>query len=191
VQERDEHHRRRRDRVAENPQHYPRDAEPRPKRSSAITENGRSRGGAQGRRAPAGGHAGERLRPAGQPLRRRLHRLPPMNLARGTIEAGDDGLVARLGSSTIPISDGVSRDRGLEVWLGREVMVGIRPEDLGGPGERGARSGSSCSRPPSIGRSAPTSCASSTSMRRAATATSEAVAEATAGRPQGGGAHHA
>jgi multiple sugar transport system ATP-binding protein len=60
---------------------------------------------------------------------------PPMNLARGTIEPGDGGgLVARLGSSTIPIPGEVSRERGLEVWLGREVIVGIRPEDLGGPG---------------------------------------------------------
>jgi multiple sugar transport system ATP-binding protein len=58
---------------------------------------------------------------------------PPMNLARGTIEPGGDGggLVVRLGSSTISIPDELSRDRGLEVWLGREVIVGIRPEDLG------------------------------------------------------------
>ena len=60
---------------------------------------------------------------------------PPMNLARATIEAGEGGLVARLGSSTIPIPDEVSRDRGLEVWLGRDVILGIRPEDLVGPVE--------------------------------------------------------
>jgi multiple sugar transport system ATP-binding protein len=59
---------------------------------------------------------------------------PPMNLARGTIEPGEGGLVARLGSATIAIPTELSRDRGLEVWLGREVIVGIRPEDLGGPG---------------------------------------------------------
>jgi multiple sugar transport system ATP-binding protein len=59
---------------------------------------------------------------------------PPMNLARGTIEPGEGGLVVRLGSATIAIPTEVSRDRGLEVWLGREVIVGIRPEDLGGPG---------------------------------------------------------
>jgi multiple sugar transport system ATP-binding protein len=64
---------------------------------------------------------------------------PPMNLARGTIEAGNGGFVARLGSSTIPIPDGISRDRGLAVWLGREVIVGIRPEDIGGPSEDGRR----------------------------------------------------
>ena len=60
---------------------------------------------------------------------------PPMNLARATIEAGEGGLVARLGSSTIPIPDEVSRDRGLDVWLGRDVILGIRPEDLVGPVE--------------------------------------------------------
>jgi multiple sugar transport system ATP-binding protein len=59
---------------------------------------------------------------------------PPMNLARGTIEPGERGLVVRLGSATIAIPTELSRDRGLEVWLGRDVIVGIRPEDLGGPG---------------------------------------------------------
>ncbi|MGH3018300.1 MAG: ABC transporter ATP-binding protein [Gaiellaceae bacterium] len=58
---------------------------------------------------------------------------PPMNLARGTIDAVDGELVARLGSATVMIPTEVSRERGLEVWLGREVIVGIRPEDLGGP----------------------------------------------------------
>ncbi len=62
---------------------------------------------------------------------------PPMNLARGTIETSDGGLVARLGTTTIPIPDEVSRERGLEVWVGREVIVGIRPEDLEGPPEDG------------------------------------------------------
>jgi multiple sugar transport system ATP-binding protein len=65
---------------------------------------------------------------------------PPMNLARATIEPSESsGLVARLGSAAIPIPDGISRERGLEVWLGREVFVGIRPEDLGGPSEDGRR----------------------------------------------------
>ncbi len=65
---------------------------------------------------------------------------PPMNLARATIEPSESsGLVARLGSAAIPIPDGMSRERGLEVWLGREVFVGIRPEDLGGPSEDGRR----------------------------------------------------
>jgi multiple sugar transport system ATP-binding protein len=58
---------------------------------------------------------------------------PPMNLARGSIEAVDGGLVARLGSSTIAVPDEVSRERKLESWVGRDVIVGIRPEDLKGP----------------------------------------------------------
>jgi multiple sugar transport system ATP-binding protein len=62
---------------------------------------------------------------------------PPMNLARGTIEAGEGGLVARVGSAIVPIPAELSRERGLEVWLGREVIVGIRPEDLEGPHEDG------------------------------------------------------
>ena len=62
---------------------------------------------------------------------------PPMNLARGTIEASDGSIVARLGSWTIPVPEPVARDRGLESWVGREVIVGIRPEDLEGPREDG------------------------------------------------------
>jgi multiple sugar transport system ATP-binding protein len=62
---------------------------------------------------------------------------PPMNLARGTIETHDEGLAARLGTTTIPIPHDVSRGRGLDVWVGREVIVGIRPEDLEGPPEDG------------------------------------------------------
>ena len=62
---------------------------------------------------------------------------PPMNLARATIEGGDGSLVARLGSWTIPVPEQVARDRGLEGWVDREVIVGIRPEDLEGLPEDG------------------------------------------------------
>ena len=62
---------------------------------------------------------------------------PPMNLARGTIEAADGGLVVRLGSSTVPVPAELARERGLEAWVGRESIVGIRPEDLEGPPEDG------------------------------------------------------
>jgi multiple sugar transport system ATP-binding protein len=65
---------------------------------------------------------------------------PPMNLARGTIEGSDGSLAARLGSSTIPIPDELARERGLEDWAGRELIVGIRPEDLAGPSEDGGES---------------------------------------------------
>jgi multiple sugar transport system ATP-binding protein len=58
---------------------------------------------------------------------------PPMNLARGTIENDDGGLAAHLGSTRIPIPAAIVDERGLDAWVGREVVVGIRPEDLEGP----------------------------------------------------------
>jgi multiple sugar transport system ATP-binding protein len=62
---------------------------------------------------------------------------PPMNLARGTVESQDGELVVRLGSSTIPVPAELARERGLDAWVGRESIVGIRPEDLEGPPEDG------------------------------------------------------
>jgi len=62
---------------------------------------------------------------------------PPMNLARATIEAENGGLVVRLGSSTIPVPAELVRDRGLDAWIGRESIVGIRPEDIEGLPEDG------------------------------------------------------
>jgi multiple sugar transport system ATP-binding protein len=62
---------------------------------------------------------------------------PPMNLARATIEAADGGLVVRLGSSAIPVPAELARERGLDAWVGRETIVGIRPENLEGPPEDG------------------------------------------------------
>ena len=62
---------------------------------------------------------------------------PPMNLARGRIEGDDGGLVVRLGSSSIPIPAELAHERGLDAWVGRETIVGIRPEDLEGPPEGG------------------------------------------------------
>jgi multiple sugar transport system ATP-binding protein len=66
---------------------------------------------------------------------------PPMNLARGTIEATDGALTARLGSSTVAIPENVARERGLEQRAGGEVIVGIRPEDLSGASQDGSREG--------------------------------------------------
>jgi len=62
---------------------------------------------------------------------------PPMNLARGTIERGDDGPMVRMGSMSIPVPAGLAHERGLDGWMGREVIAGIRPEDLEGPPEDG------------------------------------------------------
>jgi multiple sugar transport system ATP-binding protein len=67
---------------------------------------------------------------------------PPMNLARGTIESGDGGPTLHLGSERIVVPAELVRERGLESWFGRSVIVGLRPEDLEGPPEDGtARDG--------------------------------------------------
>jgi multiple sugar transport system ATP-binding protein len=62
---------------------------------------------------------------------------PPMNLARATIEAANGGLAVRLGSSTVPVPAELVDRRGLDAWVGKETIVGIRPEDLEGPPEDG------------------------------------------------------
>jgi multiple sugar transport system ATP-binding protein len=66
---------------------------------------------------------------------------PPMNLARGTIEAQGEGQIVRIGSSVIPIPAELVRERSLDAWAGRELIVGIRPEDLEGPAEDGRGNG--------------------------------------------------
>jgi multiple sugar transport system ATP-binding protein len=65
---------------------------------------------------------------------------PPMNLARATIERVDGGHAARLGSATIPVPPELVAQRKLDAWEGREVVLGIRPEDLEGAREDGSRS---------------------------------------------------
>ncbi|HET6624024.1 MAG TPA: sn-glycerol-3-phosphate ABC transporter ATP-binding protein UgpC [Gaiellaceae bacterium] len=66
---------------------------------------------------------------------------PPMNLVRGTIERADDGLAVRFGSSAVPVPAELARVRGLDGWVDREVIVGIRPEDIEGPREDGSHDG--------------------------------------------------
>jgi multiple sugar transport system ATP-binding protein len=66
---------------------------------------------------------------------------PPMNLARGTIERGDGGPAVHLGSERIPISAELVQERGLDSWFGRDVVVGLRPEDIEGPPEDGVPRG--------------------------------------------------
>jgi multiple sugar transport system ATP-binding protein len=62
---------------------------------------------------------------------------PPMNLAHGLVEPGP---VVRLGSVVLPLPDSVARERGLDAWFGKDVIVGVRPEDVHGPRE-GAQNG--------------------------------------------------
>jgi len=106
---------------------------------------------------------------------------PPMNLARGTIDRGDGELVLRLGSRTIPIPGDLAEGRGLESWVGRELIAGIRPEDLVGPTEdgtpaAGARIEAMVDRVEALGAELLVFFTVD-----AAAATSEAIAEATGG----------
>jgi multiple sugar transport system ATP-binding protein len=67
---------------------------------------------------------------------------PPMNLARATIDSANGDVVAKLGSTTLPIPAVIARERKLDGWVGRDVVVGIRPEDLeGAPGDGADSSG--------------------------------------------------
>jgi multiple sugar transport system ATP-binding protein len=55
---------------------------------------------------------------------------PEMNLAQATIERRDGGFAFRFGDNDIPLSADVAETRGLERWVGKTVVAGIRPEDL-------------------------------------------------------------
>jgi len=56
---------------------------------------------------------------------------PPMNLVEARLEPGADGPALRLGTATLAV-DPVERERcpGLDAWLGRTVVAGVRPEKL-------------------------------------------------------------
>ena len=56
---------------------------------------------------------------------------PAMNLLEGVIETTDDSLAVRLGSHVLPIPDEAHAERpGLRGYVGRTVVLGIRPEDM-------------------------------------------------------------
>ena len=56
---------------------------------------------------------------------------PPMNLMRGTLERTGDGLVVRLGETTLGVDGELLRSRPkLAAYEGREIAVGLRPEDV-------------------------------------------------------------
>jgi multiple sugar transport system ATP-binding protein len=57
---------------------------------------------------------------------------PAMNLLEATVASGDDGeLVVELGGSRLPVpAEVVSQRPGLQAYLGRPIILGIRPEDL-------------------------------------------------------------
>ena len=51
---------------------------------------------------------------------------PPMNLFEATLTTADTGLTVRFGSQTL----GIRTRSGLSDWIGRDVILGIRPEDI-------------------------------------------------------------
>ena len=56
---------------------------------------------------------------------------PAMNLLEATLEARTGGYVAKVGDETIAIEDDeVDARPGLAAYAGREIVLGIRPEDL-------------------------------------------------------------
>jgi multiple sugar transport system ATP-binding protein len=56
---------------------------------------------------------------------------PAMNMLEATLERDDDGFVVRAGTQTITLDRAtVAAHPGLQVYVGRLVILGIRPEDL-------------------------------------------------------------
>jgi multiple sugar transport system ATP-binding protein len=55
---------------------------------------------------------------------------PAMNMIEATLEGSDGDLGARLGSQEISLGEAVSVRPGLKQYAGRQVILGIRPEDL-------------------------------------------------------------
>ncbi|MGH3065519.1 MAG: ABC transporter ATP-binding protein [Gaiellaceae bacterium] len=56
---------------------------------------------------------------------------PPMNLFEGTVHSNGGGVSATIGSATVPVSpSSVARYKGVSSADGRDVVVGIRAEDV-------------------------------------------------------------
>jgi multiple sugar transport system ATP-binding protein len=55
---------------------------------------------------------------------------PAMNLLEATLEGSDGDMLAAIGSQKISLGEAVSVRPGLKQYAGREVILGIRPEDL-------------------------------------------------------------
>ena len=113
------------------------------------------------------------LRPAGQPLRRRLHRLACDEHGRGDARARSNGhLAATTGSHAIALDDETIATRpALESYVGSDVILGIRPEDLEDAAlvpDTPGRPASHGNRPACASRSARRSWCTSRSTRRPA-----------------------
>jgi multiple sugar transport system ATP-binding protein len=55
---------------------------------------------------------------------------PAMNMLDATLERRNGGLAAKLGSQELDLGESISRRPGLKAYEGRQVILGIRPEDL-------------------------------------------------------------
>jgi multiple sugar transport system ATP-binding protein len=55
---------------------------------------------------------------------------PAMNLLEATLEGSDGDMLAAIGSQKISLGEAVSVRPGLKQYAGRQVILGIRPEDL-------------------------------------------------------------
>jgi multiple sugar transport system ATP-binding protein len=66
---------------------------------------------------------------------------PPMNMVRGRIETLDDSLAVRVGPAAIRLDREQIAAGSLDRWRDRDVIVGIRPEDLSEDGPHRADDG--------------------------------------------------
>jgi len=57
---------------------------------------------------------------------------PPMNFAQATVERGDGGPHVTLGEAKLPV-----HVEGVGDWVGRQLIVGVRPEDVQGTARNG------------------------------------------------------
>jgi multiple sugar transport system ATP-binding protein len=74
---------------------------------------------------------------------------PPMNLAQAAVERRDGGLAFPIGDLAVPVP--ASASGALAEWVGRTVVVGIRPEDLNDPRANG-RDGGAVTLPATVDR---------------------------------------
>jgi multiple sugar transport system ATP-binding protein len=66
---------------------------------------------------------------------------PPMNLAQATIDRQDGGFSVGFGEQRVPVPGELAQERKLDQWVGKPVIAGIRPEDLEGSENGGAKLG--------------------------------------------------
>ena len=155
---------------------------PRPGRGH---DDGRPGRGAQGRPPPAVRHPARDVRPPGQRLRRRLHRLP-RDEPRLDVPVADGGVQFGEPPHARSTRDDCSRA------AGNQVTVGVRPEDLeltderAGPGE--SRSTSSRSSAPTPTSTADPGQRTSSSRRGDEASPSRSSPASTAARPPEKGA---